>query len=357
MIHVDWRWIKQRPQFLAENLAARHDVLVLHRPCVRPGIQLTSGTSPVSRLPLLPVPWSWKPLRWGTIPIQRQWVGFMARRLEPDTIWLTHPSLLDAIPTTLARLPIVYDCMDDALGFPSSRSRSALVARLERELVTRATMVLCSSGRLCELLISRYGAGIQSKIALVRNGISQKLLLETTASVSEEATKPKGDRVKVGYFGTIAEWFDFEIVLAALNSNPDIEFHLVGPICVRTVPQHERLKFHRPLRHDELAKFAAHFDAFVMPFRVRPLTEAVDPVKLYEYLAFGKEIITVRYGEIERFSQFVHFYRTLPEFLAVINQLAARTLQRRNSAPTDPHFFSKIHGTRGVTTSATSLRA
>jgi len=231
--------------------------------------------------------------------------------------------------------------MDDALGFPSSQSRTALVTRLERGLVTRATVILCSSARLCELLLSRYGSGIESKIALVRNGISQRLLFETAASVSEETKTAQGNRAKVAYFGTIAEWFDFEIVLAALNRNPNIEFHLVGPISVRNVPRHERLKFHRPLRHYELAAFSVQFDAFVMPFRMGPLTHAVDPVKLYEYLAFGKEIITIRYREIERFSQFVHFYRTLPEFLEVTDRLAARTLERKNSAADRSAFLAQ----------------
>src|SRR5580692_11594838 len=87
MIHVDWRWIKQRPQFLAESLAERHEVLVLHRPCVRPGIQLSASPSTVSRFPRLPLPCSWKPLRWGTTSGQRQWVASKARRVEPDTIW------------------------------------------------------------------------------------------------------------------------------------------------------------------------------------------------------------------------------------------------------------------------------
>lgn len=340
MIHVDWRWIKQRPQFLAENLAEHHDVLVLHRKCIDPGIQLTSNTSSVSRLPLLPVPWSWKLLRWAAIPVQRWWVARMALRFEPDTIWLTHPALVEAIPTLLAQLPVVYDCMDDALGFPSSPSRFALLARLERDLVTRAAVILCSSGRLCELLISRYGRGIESRISLVRNGVSERLLTKAAAYPSG-ATKAAGDNLKIAYFGTIAEWFDFEILLAALNRNPALEFHLAGPISVGDVPRHERLKFHKPLCHDELAGFAADFDAFIMPFRLSPLTEAVDPVKLYEYLAFGKEVITVRYEEVERFSRFVHFYRTLPEFLELMDRLMARTIERKNASADGAEFLAQ----------------
>jgi len=280
-------------------------------------------------------------LRWGTTPIQRNWVALKTRIFEPDTIWLTHPGLVEAIPRSLNHLPIVYDCMDDALGFLTSENRLALLTRLEHELVARAAMILCSSVRLCERLISRYGPSIESKLTLVRNGISQTMLRETAAAASMATDIARGNSAKIAYFGTIAEWFDFEVLLAALNRNTTIEFHLAGPISVRTVPQHERLKFHKPVRHEGLAAFAADFDGFVMPFRKCPLTEAVDPVKLYEYLAFGKEVLTVGYEEIERFSQFVHFYRTLPEFLELIDQLAAKTLKRKNVASDRSAFLAQ----------------
>jgi len=231
--------------------------------------------------------------------------------------------------------------MDDALGFPLSQGRFELLARLERELVTRATIILCSSARLCEILISRYGRGIESKVTLVRNGVSRTMLLETAQSTSGDSETGLENSTKVAYFGTIAEWFDFDVLLAALNRNPAIEFHLAGPISVRTVPRHKRLKFHKPVRHDELAAFAANFDGFVMPFRMSSLTEAVDPVKLYEYLAFGKEVLAVRYQEIERFSQFVHLYRTVPEFLEMIDQLVARTLKSKSSAADRSAFLAR----------------
>jgi hypothetical protein len=52
----------------------------------------------------------------------------------------------------------------------------------------------------------------------------------------------------------------------------------------------------------------------MMPFRISPLVEAVDPVKLYEYMALGKRIIASYYPEIDRFGPYVSFYRTPSEF-------------------------------------------
>jgi len=335
MMHVDWRWIKQRPQFLAEHLSVDHDLHVLHRRCISPGAQLTFSPSVVSPFPLLPIPWSWKGLRWITTLLQQWWVALTERRFRPDTIWLTHPALVEMLPEDLAALPLVYDCMDDALGFSSSDNRRKLLVRLEQRTVSHAAFILCSSTRLCELLKERYGQEIGAKIFLVRNAGSFCTLHQAKDSATPDI---HGRRLRFAYIGTIAEWFDFGTLLAALDRIPNIEFHLIGPVAIRSTPRHERLVFHEPLGHDKLAHFAADFDAYVMPFKPTPLVEAVDPVKLYEYLAFGKEIIAVRYDEIERFSPFVHLYRTLPEFLDVISKFVARTLDRKSSV-TDRSVF------------------
>jgi len=326
-MHVDWRWIKQRPHFIAENLAAEHDIRVLHRLGV--GSQLKADNAVLSPSPLLPIPWSWKLLRGVTKAIQRRWVGILGQPFKPDTIWLTHPFLIETIPSSLAKLPIVYDCMDDVLEFTASANRRVLVRQLERRLIERASLVLCSSVRLREVLISRYGERVGTKIELVRNGVSLTLL-NTQGTVSNVVGHPISGRYKIGYFGTISEWFDFDLLMGALDANAQIEFHLVGPVTFSRWPKHERLEVHKPVRHEELVSLAAGFDACMMPFRMSPLVSAVDPIKLYEYLAFGKEIVTVYYKEVERFADFVHFYDDLSSFNQVIGRLVSGTAVLKN---------------------------
>lgn len=331
LMHVDWRWIKQRPQFLAESLAAEYDIRVFHRIFSVSGSQLTDVPSAVSPFPLLPIPWSWRLCRFITKPLQRRWISWLIRDFTPEVIWITHPALIEMIPSGLMGVPIVYDCMDDTLGFGGSRSRLALLAHLERQAVARAARIFGSSNYLCEVLKSRYGASLAPKIELVRNGISEALLQAQPAR-SQSARVGTAKPCKVAYFGTIAEWFDFDALMKVLRGTSHVEFHLVGPVSVRFLPQHERLKIHRPVRHDQLAGLAEGMDAFVMPFRRSPVVEAVDPVKLYEYLAFGKEVICVRYKEIQRFAEFVHLYDNADDLLELLNALAAGRLPSRNEA-------------------------
>lgn len=330
LMHVDWNWIKQRPQFIAEGLSREHDVYVLYRLGLAKRDQLPRCETRLARLPLLPIPVTWKTLRWATQPLHHKWVSHAARSFHPDMVWLTCPSLLNFLPRELKALPIVYDCMDDALGFLGGHAWTTLLPQLEEQLVKSSAAVLCSSAHLGEVLVGRYD-GIENKLHLVRNGISASLLAKRRSGPAHETVQRGSGRLKIAYIGTIAEWFDFNTLLDCLAEKAGIEFHLIGPLAVSHAPRHDRLHYHHPVSHDRLREYAAQFDAYAMPFKMCPLVESVDPVKLYEYLAFGKEVISIRYREIERFDEFVHFYSTKSEFVRLTDGLATGTLPHKNT--------------------------
>jgi hypothetical protein len=94
-----------------------------------------------------------------------------------------------------------------------------------------------------------------------------------------------------------------------------------------------------------------------MPFQVTPLIESVDPVKLYEYINFGKPILSVYYDEIARFAPFVHFYRSHDEALDIISQLAAAKIGRKYSEIEREAFLSANSWMERVSIASKSLKA
>lgn len=80
------------------------------------------------------------------------------------------------------------------------------------------------------------------------------------------------------------------------------------------MPGHERIKHIPPVKHDDLFEASKDADAFILPFELCELVFSVDPVKLYEYINFGKNILCVNYPEIQRFEPFVFFYTDYDSF-------------------------------------------
>lgn len=101
----------------------------------------------------------------------------------------------------------------------------------------------------------------------------------------------------------------------------DIQYELFGPLAGVQIPKHERIHYHGTIEHEKLLENIKDADCLIMPFLINEIIEAVDPVKLYEYINFNKNILTCRYEEIERFEPFVYFYTGYDEFIKQILNL------------------------------------
>jgi len=221
--HVDWGWIKQRPQHLAELLRRFFDVTVVFNWNWRRGNlpnkhSVSRSCIPLPRLPLRArVPLLAKVDDFAV----RLMLRFLVWLVRPTYVWLTWPDLFQYLPRGI-KASLVYDCMDDALAFPSQAYRAAHLEELERALVAGAVIVFVSSERLRHVLETRYGQ--PQKYHLLRNAFDGNLLPKI------EAQRQSGGTYKIGYCGTIAEWFDRELLVKLVEAYPDVEVHLVGPL-------------------------------------------------------------------------------------------------------------------------------
>ena len=180
-------------------------------------------------------------------------------------------------------------------------------------------------------MIKKGGKG---KTSLVRNGV---ILNEIHAPQPLQ----KKERYKIGYFGTIAEWFDFPLLLESLKANPDIEYHLWGPISVSSVPEHERLIFEGIVEHRCLGGKVKDMDCLIMPFKLNDIIRDVDPVKLYEYISMGKPVISVYYKEVNQFRDFVFFYHSPDELIRIVDALMQKEMKQKYNYKNQQEFLKE----------------
>jgi len=325
-MHVDWHWIKQRPHFLAEQLSVDFDMLVAH-PYSNRRSHLVRNETSLFRVPMLSLPLS----RFKFIDFINRcakslqfWALFLAFR--PSIVWFTFPTMVPQFGLNLLKdTLIIYDCMDDAPEFTSVEAVKQDILRKEKFLISYAKLIVVSSENLYKKIAER-GAGI-NKLTLVRNAFGGEI-----NDVNDLRTVEKGigDTFRILYFGAVSDYLDFELLLHALNNFEGVEFHFFGPITT-DIPAHRGLHFHGPISHFDLMKRAMGFDCFLMPFIVNELIQGVDPVKLYEYINLNKNIICPHYNEINRFSEFVSFYRNEEEFLLIVKKLMLNNVLKYNS--------------------------
>lgn len=327
-MHVDWKWIKQRPHFIAEGLASSFVVNAVHEIMYNLKQQKREKNR-IENLKINGIP---------HIPFCRYDFIFninsfilnklllRRKRRRADVVWFGHPMHYNCFKARKGQI-VVYDCMDDVLGFSISENMKARFKRLETELCRDADVILASSLHLKNKLAERYG---REDIHLVNNAIF--LNLDKDIELPQQVYKifEASQRKKILYIGTISNWFDFAAVEALLTKYDDLELLLFGPTEVN-IPKHDRIRHCGILEHKYLLKVMGLSDALIMPFVLNELILSVDPVKAYEYIYSGKPVIMPRYGESEKFEDFVYLYDGVEELDAIFSRLQRGALTPKKS--------------------------
>lgn len=312
LMGIDWYWIKQRPQILAEFLSENFDVTVVYLKEIFQKQSLRKENDELEKSIAVPaVPYRDKNVIAYNVQ-KRLYYPVIKDINKYEIIWITHPLLHQYIPLNYQG-KIVYDCMDNYEALCSDKKIKKKLYKVEQNLIRRADWIFVSSNELMKKKVREGGTG---KIDLVRNGFVSK-----KTHFSEISAQNSGKRYRIAYFGTIADWFDFSLLEKSLEIFSDIEYHLWGPVSDVCVPKHPRLILEGIVEHNQLWEKVKGTDCLIMPFKVNDIIRDVDPVKLYEYISMGKAIVSVYYEEIERFRPFVSFYDTLDTFINLLRDL------------------------------------
>lgn len=319
LMNVDWNWIKQRPHFLAEQLTYYYDITVVNQyRYTKKGYQKRKFDGKFVQFKAIPRIDRYASLRWINVILKRKVIKKLVASEKPDIIWVTDPDQINWLPKDIGQGCLVYDCMDDHYGLSTNEKKKKDILVNEKNLCDRCDCLFVSSLYLTGILKRRYGNNLSRKITVVRNGYDGNL-----EKLSESAGKfDDNRRFTVAYFGTIAEWFDFDLIKRSLDDFDNLEYRLIGPTAHGVVvPEHSRIKYVGTVEHKDLYENIKDVDCLIMPFRLIESIKAVDPVKLYEYINFGKNIICIGYEEIERFEPYAFFYNNYSDYRNVLKNL------------------------------------
>lgn len=310
--HIDWDHAWQRPQAIATALARDFDVTVVS-PVARRRSQLSRNPRRglrVVRVWRLPGSLRSAPVFRLNNRLVAAQVGNLARHLAFSALVVTAPECAAWIENATAA-EVFYDCMDDALAFPQDDRVRELRSVLERGLLARARHVFCSSDELALRCAARGAA--DERVSVVANGYDPLAF-----PIDPSSTAPRGGELILGYFGTIADWLDVDLLHRLVTADSRLTIDLIGPGALPPRFAHPRLRVFAPMPHRELRGAVSNCHAMILPFRDTPLTRAVDPVKMYEYLALGKPVLCPALPVLAKFSPFATLYRDAAECVALV---------------------------------------
>lgn len=282
---IDYSFMKQRPQQLADAISklghlvlygtrnhVSDDVQIAHR--VEPNLYLVNSDLFVSLAEFLP-----------------------PKRTVYFCIWPTNHSHLDYLLADT----VIYDFVDDLSILEPPLGD---LEKMHLRMLKKASQVFVSSSRLVDTLPPKF----RSKATLLPNAVSNEFIqeLEMHKRLPRELEKKVRGKKVVGYYGAIESWMDFSILRKILKDLERVQVVLIGPVN-KTVDKHlislkkfENFIHVNQVEQKALIPFLQRFDVCVIPFKVNKITDAISPVKLYEYLAAGKPVISSKMEVCEK---------------------------------------------------------
>ncbi|MEO6928096.1 MAG: glycosyl transferase family 1, partial [Casimicrobiaceae bacterium] len=218
----------------------------------------------------------------------------------PIVLYITAPMhryVADLLPLAF----VVYDVLDRLEIF--AHFCNAMVEDHEA-LLARADLVMCTSKALFERT-----SAMATNVHLVPNGVFPD---DFSPAGQPDSMTP----LVIGYHGVISELLDFDLLdrLAAL---PGVELLFAGSVnafitsnalplqaCAEALFSRSNVTHLGVLGYDELRSYLSRIHCGLVPFVLNPSTDAVSPLKFFEFVAAGKPVLTTPTKTMREYADF-----------------------------------------------------
>lgn len=242
--------------------------------------------------------------------LTRQLIPYIAAMPEPPIAVTNIPIVADLV----GRLPVrrwVYYCVDDFAEWPGLDGKT--IRAMEERLVERADVLIAVSPTLRENLGRRrqpvhllthgvdlefWECGHNSTSRVASTSPSREIVLAEHPTNDEVHAPQSGsldglERPLIMFWGVIDRRMDVAFLERLANDLTSGTIVLIGP---ESDPDPALARLPRVVRHPavpfaELPEIARAAQVLIMPYADLPVTRAMQPLKLKEYLATGKPVV------------------------------------------------------------------
>lgn len=161
------------------------------------------------------------------------------------------------------------------------------------KLIKNADFVTYSADELKKFIINRKDAILIPNAANIED-----FIIESNYVPKDLENILKSKKKILGYYGAVEEWFDFSII-EKLSSTDKYEIVIIGK-CNNKVDL-KNVYYLGQKDYKDLKYYSRHFDIALIPFVVNNLTNAVSPVKFFEYICMNIPVLTTNIREMRKY--------------------------------------------------------
>ncbi len=222
---------------------------------------------------------------------------------------------------------IIYEYVDDLRFIVSKADNFEYYEKKHRELLARADLSVATANALYEEI-----RPLAKQAVLLPNAVDYDYFSAPAEELPELREKRAGYRCVLAYYGALASWFDYEAVRRSAEDHPDWMWLLIGAVIgddlersgVAALPN---VTLVPAVPYRKLTAYIASADILTIPFVINDTTRATSPIKLFEYMAAQRPIITSDMPECRKYRSVLR-YRSPEE----LEELVQKALELRGDA-------------------------
>lgn len=228
---------------------------------------------------------------------------------EVDVLWLTNPKYY-YLTEKIKYKKLIYRCADDIDGFEKV---CRTMSYFEEKIIRKADVVFATAHSLIE-----KKEKIRQDIIYLPNGVELDNFIRSKYSMPKEFKK--GINKKCIYVGAIDHWFDVDLIKYCAKKLPNIDFYLIGPIKINL----NELQYFKNVyilgkkNYEDIPNYLHYSDVSIIPFKVNDLTDSITPIKLYEYMSVGLNVVSTNFKEMNYIDSPAYISKNYEEFCKYI---------------------------------------
>ena len=265
-------------------------------------------------------------------------VSGAVRRLgwaRPDVLWTYWPNSA-VLVGRLGERAAVYHCIDEFATRAYPLVGEGVITRMEAELCRKVDLVFARTEALAAAK-RRLNPHTEFLPGGVDVGLFDPAKTDPLLGGAQAEAMMALPRPRVGFLGTIDDRVDVDLLAAVARRLTDVTLVLAGPVKqhlvdLRALAALPNVHFLPAYPHTAAPAMVAALDVCVIPYRINSYTEGLSPLKLYEYLAMGKPVVTTDLPYVQREAANVAIVQDADEFVAAIRgYLAAPPTPQRQT--------------------------
>ncbi len=273
--------------------------------------------------------------------IVAHWVSSHLRKLNMPTpiLWLYKPEHVELIP----RLPhkkVVYHCIDEFTVGTAGRKKT-IIQQLENRLLSQADVIFANS-----LLTYQNKLPANPHTFHVPSGADvEHFQGAAQTDVPAHSLVDQLPRPILMFVGNLNEKIDSDLLANIAEMRPNYSLVLIGQSffkdSVRDKLHALGVYFLGKQPFAKLPAFLRAADVCLLPYVEGEATRYRSPIKLYEYLATGKPIISTPHPEVDKFASWVSISHAaqFPEVIGQVIQTDSLQLRQERLKEAEKHSW------------------